>query len=134
MVPTLRCGFVRSNFFFAIVSSYLTPRRSTAAHSFRQVSGQLCVVTELHRIGRPPRSHRPKFGSVTEHLSQRYAGLDVLRRAAPFHAKDVTAAGRQIPHHVTEVFLRHDDIDFHDRLEQVRLGTVERLLDRTWDG
>src|ERR1700682_2382324 len=101
LLPTFRCGFVRSNFFFATVSSYLTPRRGTAAHSLRQVSRHFCVVTELHRISRPPRGHRPKFGSVTEHLRQGYAGLDVLRRAAPFHAEDVTAGGRQSPHHVS---------------------------------
>src|ERR1700674_5276264 len=130
MVPTLRCGLVRSNFFFATASSYLTSRRGAAPNALREVSRHLCVMTEFHRIGRPPRGHRPKFGSVTEHLSEGHAGLYVLRRASTFHAQDVPATRRQVAHHVTEIFLRHDNVDLHDRLEQVRLSLTHRILDR----
>src|SRR6266481_1442720 len=99
MVPTLRWGLVRSNFFFATVSSYnfsLTSRRSAAAHSLRQVSRHLCVVTELHRIRRAPRGHRPKLGSVAEHLGQGHVRPHVLRCAAPFHAEDMTTPRREV--------------------------------------
>src|SRR5260370_11015336 len=105
MVPMLRCGFVLSNFFFATLSSYLTSRRRTAPDSLCQVPGHLCVMTELHRIGRPPRSHRPKFGSVTEHLRQGHVGLDVLRGSPALHAQDVAAPRREIAHDVAEVLL-----------------------------
>src|SRR5690349_25107445 len=115
MVPTLRCGLVLSNFFFATVSSYELPlttrkstsRRSAAAHSLRQVSRHLCVVTELHRIRRAPRGHRPKLGSVAEHLGQGHVRSHVLRCAAPFHAEDMTTPRREVAHHVAEVFLGH---------------------------
>src|ERR1700674_3439521 len=98
MVPTLRCGFVRSNFFFATLSSYLTSRRGAAADGLREVSRHFGVMTELHRVRCPPRGHGPKLGSVTEHLSERHVGLDVLGRSAAFHAKDVPATRGQVAH------------------------------------
>src|ERR1700694_2820653 len=135
MVPTFRWVFVRSNFFFASVSSYLTSRPLAAAHSLRKIARHFRVMTELHRIRRPPRSHRPKFGSVTEHLSQGHVRLHVLRGAASLHAEDVAAARREVAHHVTEVLLRHHDVDLHDRLQQVRLCLLHPILDshRTGD-
>src|SRR5437879_8907863 len=86
-------------------------------------------MTEFHRISHPPRSHRPKLGSVAEHLREGDAGLDVLRRAAAFHAEVMTAPRREVAHHVAEVFLGHYDIDLHDRLEQVGPGLVHPVLD-----
>src|ERR1700681_3738869 len=100
MVPTLRCGLVRSNFFFAPASSYLTSRRGAAADGLREVSRHFRVVTELHRVRCPPRGHRPKLGSVTEHLGKGYARFDVLRCPASLHAEDVTATRGEIAHHV----------------------------------
>src|SRR5437762_11228663 len=94
----------------------------------RQVSGHLRVMTELHRIARTPRCHRAKLGSVAEHLGEGHVGLHVLRRAAAFHAEDMTAPGREVAHDVAEVLLGHDDVDLHDRLEQVGLRLVHSVL------
>src|SRR2546426_1767074 len=85
-------------------------------------------MTELHRVGRPSRGHGPKLGSVTEHLGKGYVGLDVLRRPSSFHPEDMAAARGQVAHHIAEVLLWHDDVDLHDRLEQVRLGLAHGVL------
>src|SRR5438105_11427045 len=105
MVPTLRWGLVRSNFFFATVSSCLTSPGRAAANSLRQVARHLRVMTEFHRIRRPPGRHRSKLGSVAEHFRKRHVRLHVLRRAATLHAEDVTAARGEVAHHITEVLL-----------------------------
>src|SRR5882762_2259097 len=84
MVPMLRWGLVRSNFFLAMVylGSVSCPWRLVGAASHRQVLltahpgddlardrlGDLLVGVELHRVGRPPLCARAQIRSVAEHL------------------------------------------------------------------
>src|SRR5438105_1519130 len=130
MVPTLRCGFVRSNFCFAIA-----PPDSFLLRALRvdELAGDrlrdFLVAVELHSEFRATLRHRAQVGRVTEHLRQRDAGLDQLAVADGLHALDAAAAAVQIAHHIAEVLLRRDDLDGHHRLEQLRLRPLHRFLE-----
>src|SRR5437764_7636592 len=76
MVPTLRCGFVRSNFCLAIPSFLRLGPRALLGDLARDRRRHFLVPVELHgEIGAPLR-HRPQVGGIAEHLAQRDAGLD----------------------------------------------------------
>src|SRR5438067_9862613 len=72
IVPTLQCGFFRSNFCFAIRISSSTCASAAPAASLRGdlVRDRLrcrIVVRELHGVGRTALRHRPQVGGVAEH-------------------------------------------------------------------
>src|SRR6266571_3215981 len=85
MVPTLTCGLVRSNFFFAIARS-LSPGPSPAGEgsipgcpladpreqALTDIHGNLLVMVELDGVGRSPLRHRAEISCVAEQLRQRY--------------------------------------------------------------
>src|SRR5437764_10809489 len=86
MVPTLRCGFVRSNFCLPIPSFLcLGPtvwRRTVLLGDLgRDRRRHVVVPVELHGEICAPLRHRPQVGGVAEHLAQRDARLDDLRIA-----------------------------------------------------
>src|SRR5881275_2341510 len=80
IVPTLRCGFVRSNFCLAIsLSSFSRLRRAGLLGDLGgDVARHFLVPVELHgEIGAALR-HRPEVGRVAEHLAQRHDRLEHL--------------------------------------------------------
>src|SRR5881392_2429132 len=67
MVPTLRCGFVRSNFCLAIPSFLRLGPRALLGDLARDRRRHFLVPVELHgEIGAPLR-HRPQVGGIAEH-------------------------------------------------------------------
>src|SRR5204863_2921424 len=74
IVPTLRCGFERSNFCFAIC--FFSLRALGVDDLARDRLGHVFVVIELHRERRPTLAHRAQVGGVSEHLGERHASLD----------------------------------------------------------
>src|SRR5437660_6476243 len=76
MVPTLRCGFVRSNFCLAIPSfPLLGPRACLLGDLARDRRRHFFVPGELHGEICAPLRHRPQGGGVAEHLAQPDEGL-----------------------------------------------------------
>src|SRR3954464_854352 len=127
MVPTLRCGFVRSNFCFAMpLLPYLRLARD-------QLGGNrlrnFFVTVELHRELGATLRHRAQVGRVAEHLRERDDGLDHLRVADGLEVLDAAAPRVEVAHHVAEVVLGRDHLDGHDRLEQLRLRALHRFLE-----
>src|SRR5881409_3333645 len=118
MVPTLRCGFVRSNFCFAIYSSVLAPGVDDLA---RDRLRDFLVAIELHGERGPPLRRRTQVRGVAEHRGERDLGPDRLRIASWLEALDAAATGVEIAHHVAEVLLRRDDLDGHHGFEQLGL-------------
>src|SRR3954454_15920096 len=114
IVPTLTCGFVRSNFFLAIgLGGLPAPLPCPASgpalcHELRRdVRGDLGVVAQFHRIARPTLRLRPQVGRVAEHLGERDEGADDLRRAAAVHALDLPAPAVEIADDVAHELLGH---------------------------
>src|SRR3954465_7985878 len=127
IVPTLRCGFVRSNFCLAISLSsfaWLGPRAALLGDLGGNVARHVLVPVELHREVGAPLRHRTQVGGVAEHLAQRHECLDDLSVADGRHVLDAPAAGVEIPHHVAEVVLRRRDLHSHHRLEELRLRAL----------
>src|SRR5436309_2683566 len=127
IVPTFTCGFVRSNFALAMISSLAFHfRNDLFGLRFRH----FLVVAELHRIDRPALAHRAQRGGVAEHLRQGDARSHDVRAGALRHPADLAAAAGEIAHHLTHVLRGRHDLDVHDRLEQDRPRPARRLLDR----
>src|SRR5262245_16104375 len=94
IVPTLTCGFLRSNFAFAIrapsVALLSSLRRLCEPPTARSRPQRLrtdalrdrFVVRELHREGRATLGARPEIRGVAEHLRQRRERRDHLCVAA----------------------------------------------------
>src|SRR3954469_10522339 len=103
MVPTLRCGFVRSNFCFAIYSSVLAPGVDDLA---RDRLRDFLAAIELHRERGPPLRRRAQIRGVAEHHSEGEVRPDRLCVAARLEPLDPAAARVEVAHHVAEVVLR----------------------------
>src|SRR5579859_1751337 len=142
MVPMLQCGLFRSNFAFAILS-YLLSNLSADSPSeaaspitnvsalrqlrldlFRDVGRNLVVVRELHRVLRPALGERAELVHVTEHVRQRHHCLDDLGVAPAVGALDLATTAVHVADDVAEIILRGDDLDLHDRLEQLDAGLL----------
>ena len=91
--------------------------------------GRGLIRVELHRVGCTALGLGAKVGSVTEHLAQRHLGTDELAVLAILHALDLAAATGEVAHNVAHVLLGGLDLDSHDRLEQLRIGLLEGVLD-----
>src|SRR5438105_4773954 len=76
IVPTLTCGFERSNFCLAILSFSLAVLR--ADDLARDRLRYFLVPVELHGERCPTLRHRAQVGGVAEHLRERNARLDRL--------------------------------------------------------
>src|SRR5438105_805773 len=87
------------------------------------------VAIELHRERGPPLRRRAQIGGVAEHLCQRNSRASHLGVPARLEVLDPAAARVQVAHDVAEVLLRGHDLDGHDRLEELRLGALQRLLE-----
>src|SRR5512139_1104054 len=79
IVPTLQCGFVLSNFAFAILPPYLHSDKTLFTlylrhNPFHYILRHLFVPGKLHGVGGPPLGLRPQVGSVPEHLCKGYHG------------------------------------------------------------
>ena len=81
-----------------------------------------CVLRELHRVGRPPLSHRADVRRIPEHVGQRDLGRDRLRRAARFQPPDAPAARRQVAGHLAQPEVLHEN-----RAENA--GEIRALVD-----
>src|SRR5438270_9221621 len=120
MVPTLRCGFVRSNFCLAIpFLPLLGGPRALLGDLARNRRRHFVVPVELHGEICAALRHRPQVGGITEHLAQWDAGLDDLRVADRRHVLDAAATGAEVAHHVAHVVLGRRHLDGHHRLEEL---------------
>src|SRR4028118_596260 len=133
MVPTFRCGLFLSNFpldIWVLLSCSFSTGRGLAplGDLLRNALRHLVVVVELHGERGTPLSLRAYGGRVAEHLGERHHRPDDLTAAAGVHALDLPPAGAQVTHDVAHELLGHDDLDVHYRLEQDRVGPLERLL------
>src|ERR1039457_2000273 len=132
MVPTFTCGFLRSNFSFAIVSSVARDslNRHLGDDALRNRLRDLVIAFELHRVVGPALRERPERGGVAEHLRERDARRDDLEVHARLHVVDPAPAGVQVAVHGSEELVGRDDLDSHQGLEDdgVRLprGVLER--------
>src|SRR5690349_16255642 len=124
IVPTFTCGFVRSNFSFAIISSSsalsyrllalspklvrvpraplpakpLLPALRLAYNFVGYAARHFFVAREVHRVFRAALSRRSHVRCISEHLCQRNDGLDHLRTSAVLHAFNASAARTQVAH------------------------------------
>src|SRR5215213_5971673 len=103
----LQCGFVRSNFAFAMTGSpalraSLRPGAAREPNTplslgvlrldlVSHVARHLRVVRELHRVHGAPLAHRPQLADVTEHVGERHEGTDDSGVAAHLLVADLTA-------------------------------------------
>src|SRR5689334_15874885 len=151
IVPTFRCGLLRSNFALpmavptnlSLLSTLLLRPRllqtrggrtrlfapNTLDDLFLHARRGGLVRIELHGVRGPTLGPRTKVGSVAEHLGQRHLGPDRLRVAPLLHAADLAPAGREVAHDVAHVVLGRDHLDRHDRLEDDRVGLASGLLE-----
>src|SRR4051794_472077 len=107
MVPTLTCGFFRSN--FSLDMAYLAglavqfrgeTELGAAGSVAPALGGELvadvgrnrCVVVELHAVDRAALGGAAQAGAVAEHLGQRDVGGDDLRSVARLHTINFSAA------------------------------------------
>src|SRR5438094_4015345 len=141
IVPTLTCGFLRSNFAFAM--AVCPPSRSwlTQLRSLREARPSLperlgadalrhrLVVRELHREGRATLRARPEIRGIAEHLSEGRVRGDHLRVAARLLARDAAAASVDVADDLAHVLLRGHDLERHDGLEDDRRRFAHRLLE-----
>src|ERR1044071_5203979 len=69
IVPTLQCGFVRSNFAFAMIPS---PSSILSCHLGANFVGHglgyLFVVVEMHRVLGAALAHGPQRADIAEHV------------------------------------------------------------------
>src|SRR5688572_1867243 len=131
MVPTFTCGFVRSNFAFAILSSKSRELLLDLVHDlFGLRLRYFLIVAEFHRVHRASLRLRAELGGVTGPLRQRDARCDGLPVAGLCHSADLCAARRQVAGDVAHVIVGAGDLDVHDRLENHRVRALRRLLDR----
>ncbi len=86
-------------------------------------------MLELHREGCPSLAHVPELGGVSEHPCQRDESLEDLCVALPAHGGDASALLVDRSRHRARVFLRRDDHDAHDGLEQLRIALHECALE-----
>src|SRR5919106_2800108 len=129
MVPTFRCGLVRSNFCFPIappVSLRSLRRRDDLA---RDRLWRFFVAVELHRESGAALRHRAQVRRIPEHRRKRHSGAHRLRVTAGLESFDPSAARVEITHDVAEILLGGHDLDGHDRLEQLRLSPLHRVLE-----
>src|SRR5687768_7432072 len=97
MVPTFTCGFVRSNFAFAILSSKSRELLLDLVHDlFSLRLRYFLIVAELHRVHRASLRLRAELGGVAEHLGERNARRDHLCFSALRHSTDLSTARRQV--------------------------------------
>src|SRR5687767_8248371 len=99
MVPTFTCGFVLSNFAFAMDGSFplwsLTKGlvAGLLGERGRDVLGDFLVVVEFHAVAGTALRERAKVGRVAEGFGQRDHRVDDLGFAHGFGAHDDPSTG-----------------------------------------
>ena len=76
-------------------------------------------MIEMHRVLGPPLAHRAQRVDIAEHVGERNHRVDDPRITTAIHAGDLTAPAVQIADDVAHVFLGRDDLDPHDRFEEL---------------
>src|SRR5919197_1425384 len=99
-----------------------------------EVAGDLLVPVELHRVVSSALRGGAQVRGVAEHLREGHAGLHREGVAARLLSLHAPAAAREVADHVPEELLRGHHLDRHHRLEQHRLGSLGRLLERQRSG
>src|SRR5215211_4561027 len=122
MVPTFRCGLVRSNLPLDI--AFLP-----FCYLGRDALRHLGIMIELHGERRAALGLGAHGRRVTEHLGERNHRADDLPAAAGVHTLYLATPRRKIAHHVAHELLGHDDLDVHHGLQQDRVGPLEGFLD-----
>src|ERR671921_1179451 len=122
MVPTFRCGLVRSNLPLDIA---ILPFCYLGRYALRHLG----VMIELHGECRAALGLGAHGRRVTEHLGERHHGADNLSAAAGVHTLNVAAPGREVAHHVAHELFGHHHLDVHNGLEKDRVGPLEGLFD-----
>src|SRR5438046_399962 len=93
MVPTLRCGLVRSNFCFPIPYLSFLPLRGLRVDDLAcDRLRHFLVPVELHGERGPALRRRAQVGCVTKHRGERDVGPDRLRVAPRLEALGAPAA------------------------------------------
>ena len=64
---------------------------------------------------------RAQVGSVTEHIAERYASVDLLNARAILKALNLAAASVQIAYNVAHILLRYNNRNLHNRLKEYRV-------------
>src|SRR4028118_1609075 len=133
IVPTFRCGLFLSNFpldIWVLLSCSLSTGRGLAllGDLLGDALRHLVVMVKLHGECGAALRLGAHGGRVAEHLGERHHRPDDLTAAAGVHALDLPPAGAQVAHDIAHELLGHDDFDVHYRLEQDRVGPLERLL------
>src|ERR1051326_6236696 len=107
IVPTLTCGFLRSNFALAMMSPECLVGLAALFGDdlVADVLGDLFVVRELHAVGGASLGHGAQGRGVAEHLGQGHLGPDDLGVAALLHAFHPAALGIQVADHVAHEVL-----------------------------
>src|SRR5882757_3113884 len=108
IVPTLQCGFVRSNFCLAMGLS-VRPRvlvSSVASGELRlnlggNRRGNLFVVIELHGEGGAPLRHGAQVADIAEHVGERHHGVDHIGVAAHVLPLNLAASRVDVADHRT---------------------------------
>src|SRR5215210_7926260 len=127
IVPTLRCGLVRSNFCLAIGVPLLASYPGNDLTGDRL--GHLLVGVELHRVGSATLGARPQVGSVSEHVTEGHLALDDLARTALLDALDPAPPAGDVADDVAHVVVGRHHLDGHDGLEEHGVGQAGGLLD-----
>src|SRR3546814_7548359 len=83
------------------------------------------------RILRATRGERAQLMDVAEHVRPRHQRVDGMRVAAAVGALDLPATRVQIADDVAAILLGADDLDLHDRLEQLDAGLLGGFTIRT---
>src|SRR5262245_36960733 len=84
---------------------------------------------KLHRIGSSSLGHGSQVRGITEHLCQRHAGVDSLRRRPGFHAQYFAAPRTNLTVHITHKVLRYHHFYGHDGFEENWVSLSRSLLE-----
>src|SRR5215211_7527787 len=122
IVPTFRCGFVRSNLPLDIA---FLPFCYLGRYALRHLG----IMIELHGERRAALGFGAHGRRVTEHLGERHHRADDLPAATGVHTLYVAAPRREVAHHVAHELLGHDDLDGHNGLQEDRVSPLQGLFD-----
>src|SRR6267378_2992420 len=136
------CGFVRSNFSFAISPSapqsnsfQTTPKIAVLLfapvlldHFFGKSRWKLGIMREVHCECCPSLRAAAEVRGITKHLRQRHFYADHVAARTVFSALNRGTPRVQVAEHGSHVLFRNDYFHLHDRLEQHRLGARASLF------
>src|SRR5678815_3871219 len=133
IVPTFKCGLLRSYFAFAIDESpsnnekqFVVLFQDFLCNSLRD----RCIVIKFHVEHTASLCCRAKLCCISKHFSERNQRTDGLCIArAYFHALDQATAAVDLSHNIAQVILRDHHLDLHHRLEQDGRPSMNAFLE-----